>query len=342
MTDKTKTAIKDREALGATEEPSLFFKERPRPRKRFKAALVVSIIAMAWAFWPKGGIEGVAVLKAERIAQLGLTSSGILEAIFFKEGDSVSNGDLLARFRNPDLEKEYAGKKVALDILTHEVTRLQKKKEFLVKEKQRKTLLFENGAIGLVELELTDLDLGQTVEEIAMKEKKRTSQEEELTFLKSRVESLELKAPFSGVLLNDPRQRIGNFLRGGDFILELVDPSSFYLELPVNEKEVDRLSIGNRVGARFHAFPTKTISGKISRLGPKTEEEVEKVFKIRHVIPVEIHLDEIPTAAKYGMRAWVRIKAQKSGIGKAEKIIPDQPIETNQKKPVIEVPLIGK
>jgi multidrug resistance efflux pump len=308
MTDKNKPVISEQEnSAEAVKDPALF-KEPPRVKKRFNLIWPLLMAVCLYMLWPKSGIEGIAVVKADRLAQLGLTSSGILEGVFHKEGDVVNQGDLLAKFRNPDLEKQYAEKKAALEILNHDLTLLKKKKDFQVKEKQRKNLLAENGAIGLVELDIADLALSQIEEEIVIKGKEISSLGGETAFLKQCIDSLELKAPFAGILMNDPQNRVGNFLKAGDFVLELVDPSSFYLQMSIGEKDIERLGVGNQIDARFHAFPNKTYSGKISRLAPKTEDEVEKVFKIRHVIPVKISLDEFPASAKYEMRAGVIIK----------------------------------
>jgi multidrug resistance efflux pump len=292
------------------DEPGLF-EEETKPGKKRKGGRLFWVllgVMVLFYFWPRGSIVGESILKASRLQEVGLTSSGILRELYHKKGDFIQPGELLARFENPELSKNCQEKKLALEILTHDLERLRKKKEFLEKEKSRKTILFENGAVGLVELELAELELTQAGEELAMKEKGIQALEADLVYLKQRVESLELRAPFSGVLLSDSSQRLGNVIREGEFVLELADPASFYLELPIREGEIEKISVGDPAKIRFRAFPWETFSGEVARIGPATREDVEKVFKIKHVVPCEIRLAEIPQSARYGMRATVAVR----------------------------------
>lgn len=295
---------------GIPPEPDLFKKKPERGSRKWTFVVLIAIF-FAVLLFREGNIEAEGVLKAKRFVKLGLTTSGILKELSSKTGDMVRQGDCLARFENPDLLQRLEEKRAALEILGHEKVRLAKRKEFLERGKQRKAILFENGAIGLVHVELLDLKLTQVTEELAMKEKEYESLQAENAYLKGKVESLELKAPFSGVLLSDQNEQIGNFFKEGDFVLELADSESFYLELFIADKDINKVKVGDPVEIRFRCDPRKSYGGTVSRIGPEIQQRTEKVFEIRHVVFCEIALSEIPFQARYGIRAHAKILPKK-------------------------------
>ncbi len=306
MTQKTSS---DTEQESVVEEPSLFKEDPPRKSGGKKFLLFVILVASGlMILFRQDGVKGTAVLKSERFAQIGLINPGVLKELLHRKGDTVQAGEALARFENQDIANQTLGKEASLEILDHERSRLEKKKQYFEKEFERKTILYENGVIAKAALDSAESDLFQVKEEFAMRQKEYETVGSEMGFLKERMASLELKAPFAGVILSDPRERIGNFLKEGEFVIELADPGTFYLEMPVPEKDVQKLKEGNRASIRFCAFPWRSYRGRIIRINPKVKEETEKVFKIKHVVPCEISLDEIPNDAKYGMQAFVEIQ----------------------------------
>ncbi|HOW87311.1 MAG TPA: efflux RND transporter periplasmic adaptor subunit [Candidatus Omnitrophota bacterium] len=315
MSDNETNKKTEKEQNQNTQEPALF-EEKTEGTSKWKTRLflIVLVLGIAFLFWPKGYIKGEGIVQADRFARIGLTSSGILKELLHKKGDIVKKGELLVRFENPELSRKFEERKLNLEILNHDKTRLEKQVEFLAKDKDRKNILFENGVIGRLQSDKAELDYTQAAEELAMRQKEIESVEGEVKFLKERVESLELRAPFDGMLLTDPGITIGNLLKEGDFVLEFADPRSFFLEILISEKEVEKVAQGNAVKARFRAFPWKTYSGEVTSVGPRTTEEVEKVFNVKHVIPCEIKLDEFPSNVKYGMRAWIRISGKRRVI----------------------------
>ena len=319
MSDKQMNEKNDKEQNPNAQEPSLFEEKTAGGGKwKTRVFLFALVAVIGVVFWPKGQIKGEALVQAERFARIGLTSSGILKELVHKKGDVVQKGELLVRFENPELSRKFEERKLALEILNHDKTRLEKQLEFLAKDKDRKNILFENGVIGRLQFEKASLDYEQAEEGLAMRLKEIESAEGEVRFLKERVESLELKAPFDGMLLTDPGITIGNLLKEGDFVLEFVDPKSFFLETLVSEKDVEKVRLGSGVKVRFRAFSWKTYSGEVTQVGPRTTEEVEKVFNVKYVIPCEIKLSELPANVKYGMRAWVKIGGRRSSTPKQQ------------------------
>lgn len=319
MNDKTDAGKPEKKSHHMTsEEPSLFEEKTARGgRWKVTLFLIFLFFALGLLFWPKSYLSGEAIVQAAHFTRMGLTSSGILKELFHKKGDVVQKGELLARFENPELSRKLEERRISLEILNHDKARLVKQVEFLRKDKSRATILFENGATSRTQLDKADLNLMQTEEELSMREKEIESAGGEIRFLKERVESLELRAPFDGMLLTDPGITVGNLLKEGDFVLEFADPKSFFLEILVTENHISKLETGSEAAVNFRAFPWKTYSGEITKIGPRTMEKIEKVFNVQYVIPCEIRLHDIPGNVKYGMRAWVRIGGRRRAVSNA-------------------------
>ena len=96
----------------------------------------------------------------------------------------------------------------------------------------------------------------------------------------------------------------------------MIDPDTFFLEFLIPEEEIKKINEGDDVTARFHTSRSKDYKGHVRRIGAQTIEEIEKVFKVRYVIPVEIQLDQMPRELKYGMHASVQIHYKEKGVFK--------------------------
>jgi len=290
------------------EEPILFEeKAEKRSTGWWRLVYVAGLCAVGFFFWPKGEIRGDAVLQAAKFVKLEVSSPGILKELLYEKGVSVKKGVVIARFENPEITRKLEEKKQSLEIASHDKIRFRNREEFLRKEKERTGILYENGVAGRDTCEKADFELLDAQEELAGKEQEMQSLEGEIRFLKEKIEGLELKAPFDGVLLNDPKDHLGGFFKEGDLVFEMADPESYFLELLVLEKDVKEIKVGNKVTASFYAYPKRQIGGEVVRVAPRTIEQVEKVFKVRRVISCEIRLSNLPPDARYGMLASVRI-----------------------------------
>jgi HlyD family secretion protein len=291
------------------DEPSLFEEKQETQRKRKGRLLFVLIAGITvFIFWPRGQIAGEAVLQADRFAKIGLTSSGILKDLLHERGERVKKGSIIARFENAGLKRQFEEKQLVLEILRIEKDRLTSTVKFFTEEKNRKRILYENGVIGQAEFDGTAQEFNAANQALAAKNKEIESAEGELNYVKSRVGALALKAPFDGVLLTDPSPSIGNSFQEGEFVLEFANPETYFLEVLIPEKEIYRLSPGDTAKAKFNAFPKETYEGEVVRISPRTTDQIEKVFKVKHMVACEIRLNALPSDVKYGMRASVQIK----------------------------------
>lgn len=292
------------------EEPSLFKEPEKRRSKGIGVwALGLFIFGAFYFLNATPQTAGVGTLKAQKYIKLQAAVPGVLKEIMHKKGDLVQAGDTLARFENAELIKNFAVKKKSLEISDEELKGLQQKEAHLKTKNERAAILFENGVIGKSDFEEVTLEYGEIQKKVLLQFKKNEGMKEELVYLETEAGKLDLKAPISGVLLSEPSERISNYFKLGDDVFEIGDPASFYLEMPVRENQIEKIHVGDPASIRFDAMPSKKYSGVIMSIGVKTNQEVEKVFKVKHVVVCEIKLNEEAAGLRYGMQARVTLRS---------------------------------
>ncbi len=105
----------------------------------------------------------------------------------------------------------------------------------------------------------------------------------EVQFERTRVNEAVLTAPLSGVVVTPKvEQKVGTMLNAGDTFCELVDQSDMAVEMSVRETDLPLLRETMPVRIKLNALPTRTLHGKVDRIGAITHEEGgEQFFLVR-------------------------------------------------------------
>lgn len=96
------------------------------------------------------------------------------------------------------------------------------------------------------------------------------SQESALALAREQQEWAVLRAPLSGVV-SALQHRAGDALREGDEVLSIVDLSSAYLRVAVDERDVGRTAPGQEVRIVFDAYPGQVLKGSVWRIVPAVD-----------------------------------------------------------------------
>lgn len=113
---------------------------------------------------------------------------------------------------------------------------------------------------------------------------------------KALVASMEIKAPFNGVVL-EVKVRPGESIAGGAGILVINDPQAVELETEVVEEDLPLMGKGQAASLYFDALPDATLTGQVSRIVP------DSISGDRPLYHVYIKLDNVPDKLAAGMSA---------------------------------------
>ncbi len=291
-------------------DPSLF-QDQPKSGGGFRWTLILIAILAIAGFWyvHSPELETAGQIKSERFVRVGVVVPGILKGLDVKKGDRVKAGDVIAKLENPDLTQQLKSKQIEIEKLNIEKNALIKNQEHAALEFSRFTLVYENKAASKSVVESKELALSQSKDDVEAKQREIDMARSHLDLLKAQIANMEIKAPFSGVILSAQVEMIGNYLKSGEELVQMAEPTTFYLEAGIPERLINRYKVGNKVQVRFEGYPTHIYSGEITGLSLSIHEEVEKVFKIKRMVACHVRLDAMPPEIRYGTQAVLTIKS---------------------------------
>jgi len=193
--------------------------------------------------------------------------NGRVLSIKVKEGDRVSQGQVLATVESTYSSIDLQTATAALEKLKVDQARLQ--------------AALKTG--GVTQAQVDEINLGVK------------NAENQVAQARKRVSDATIKAPISGVI-NRKYIEVGSFVGGGSQLFDIVDVSSLKLKVTANERQVTQLAVGTTVKVTVPAFADEVFTGKVSFIAPKADNSMN--------YPIEIKLDNSKSSKiKAGMFA---------------------------------------
>lgn len=125
--------------------------------------------------------------------------------------------------------------------------------------------------------------------------------ETQLAMAQSRLDSLFIKAPFSGTVTVISAQP-GDIVAPGSQALQIDDLSEMYLDVQISEIDIPLVKLGQGVELVFDAYFETTFNGEVSQIAP-VGQNIQGVVEY----PVRINLLDADERIKPGMTAAVNI-----------------------------------
>jgi RND family efflux transporter MFP subunit len=204
-----------------------------------------------------------------RDANLSPQSAGRIAAINVKEGDKVKAGAILAK-----LDSTEAGLRVESSAANAANTLAQY--ELAKSEYERLAPLAQKGTVTAQQLQRLEgqrnaLKAGADAAKVSQADAART------------VTNTTLRAPFSGVISKVPAE-VGEFATSVPVtvIARLVDLSSVDVRVPVHERELSRIAIGNKVSARFPSMD-QNAEGTVTFISPEIDPKTRSAEVVTRI-----------------------------------------------------------
>ncbi len=234
-------------------------------------------------------------IQSETQVDISAEVSGEIISLPFKEGDHVSQGDLVLKII-PDvyylqLQQQQAGVNVQRrNLESQEVT--LKRYEL---ELNRIKTLYDKGLATQSELDIAQSNVDQTLAQMNTTRAQINQQQAGVNSVRYDISKTTIYAPISGTvttLNNEPGEKVlGTISNQGSMIMTISDLEKMECQVEVSETDVAKVSIGDTARIEIDAFPNKKFVGVVYEIANSAmttaagtqEEVVNFVVKIRIV-----------------------------------------------------------
>ncbi|MFH1339042.1 MAG: efflux RND transporter periplasmic adaptor subunit [Candidatus Omnitrophota bacterium] len=252
-------------------EPSLQETEAPRPSKEKAPAEKTSpekalqkpeiapILVRAFKVKPTAFTDILPVMgtiKGETEIELRFERDGIIQSIYFNEGEKVNKGDIVANLdpKDAQLKLEYTANKLASAKAGYGSS---------VKKLEVHRKLYEAGAIIKSKLEEVELE-----SESAKYDLETIKVEERLA--KNELEKTNFYSPINSVM--GPREEEeGEFVTPQDKVASLLKIENVLVEVGIVERDIHKVKLGQRAKVYVDAYPNIAFEGTVDKIFPIVE-----------------------------------------------------------------------
>jgi len=231
-------------------------------------------------------VFGTGTLESKVVVSVSSKIIGKVAEVLVDQGDSVTNGQTLARLEATDFA----------DSVSVAEAKLGQSKAELAKAKldlDRSRSLLEGRTISQAEFDRTATDM--QVAEARLK-----TAEAELSFTRARLADTQIVSPVVGLVITRNLE-VGSTVVPGSPIFRVADPRQLWVQAMVDERASGKLAVGQPAHIVFRAQPSAPQTGKLARLA----QEADRVTEERQV---DVTAEQLPANFFVGQKADVFIE----------------------------------
>ncbi|MBI4566858.1 MAG: efflux RND transporter periplasmic adaptor subunit [Planctomycetes bacterium] len=210
--------------------------------RRAKGVLAAALVLLLAALLVPVGFDLRQKCAVEPVRQATLSArvGGYLNQVLVREGDAVAAGQLLAVIENRNVERKWRS-------LDAEVTGVSRQ-------------IGEAASQGdPARFRALQTQLGQARARLAEVEKD--------------LAEMRIVAPFEGIVVTpNLDQRQGEYVGPGKPVLEIIDPRELLISVPVEEREVNRVRVGDTLEVRLKAMPAERLLSTVTQITERGEK----------------------------------------------------------------------
>jgi HlyD family secretion protein len=298
--------------------------------KNFFAILLLVLFLMIFVNCSKTGdskIKAPGIVDGD-IITLKAAVTGTLQGQMVTEGEKVTKGQVLAQvdadkienqLKEPDInsrEIDINGEKISkqLKFLESNIQYLRKQVQRFQRLKQKKSIpgeQLETMELKLLEAETSRFDLKKTLEALSVQKEKIRNKREYLQLL---LEDHTLKSPVDGVVV-EKFVSPGETVLPGTAIADILDTSSLYVEIFIEEKEIAGLTLNQEAVIRLDGIDNE-LTGEISCFGKKAEFSPKYIISEKErqslLYRVKVKVKDTAGILKLGMPVTVILEKVKN------------------------------
>lgn len=277
-----------------------------QPPKRIRILIVglVAVTGLAAYFVPRfldnrdNGMLASGTVEATE-AQLGFQAAGRIENVGAHEGDTVKQGQVLARLDTRETEARLAQAKAqiaATEVRLHDAQR----------DLGRSRELLAGGAIGQ-----EAYDKSQLAFKVAQSDNAQARASAQV--IEAVLANMIIHASFDGVVTVRHREP-GEIVAPGVPVVTIMNPDDRWVRIYIPEHHIGAVHLGQKAAITTDTWPDKRYGGEViyvasqAEFTPKNVQTTEERVKLVYAVKVRI-TDDPKFELKSGMPADVRLEA---------------------------------
>jgi HlyD family secretion protein len=235
----------------------------------------------------------VGTVETRRRAELSPEIGGRVRQIFVREGDAVTAGQLLVQLADDDYRA-----RVDLSRRARDSARATEREACLARDQAERDLAryLQLREDDIVSQELLDQMLNRHATSVARceamgAEVHRT--EAAQTLAEVNLSKTRLMAPFAGVV-TEVSAEIGEWITPSPPgvpippIIEVLDPDSIYVEIPLDEADLGKVREGLPVRISLDAYPDRSFMARVTRVARIVRDEIDQ----NRTFDIDVELDD--------------------------------------------------
>jgi RND family efflux transporter MFP subunit len=236
---------------------------------------------------PASGLSASGYVVARRKATVAAEITGKVVEVFVDEGNSVTEGQVVARLDSVLAQKDFELAQSRVDAADAAAGAIKADLQDAERILSRTQSLSKNNYATEADLTKAQARVGVLGAQLRQAEVQAETARIDAKRAASVLDKHAIKAPFSGVVVDraaQPGEMISPLSAGGGFtrtgICTIVDMDSIEIEVDVNEAFIGRVSAGQGVNAVLDAYPDWTIPASVIAIVPTANRDKATV-KVR-------------------------------------------------------------
>ena len=239
-------------------------------------------------------ISSTGKVEPVKTVEVKSKASGEIIQLQYEEGDYVKQGDLLCKIDPEQVQFEY--NKTVADLAVAKASMQTTEREV-----NRQKELFEKDMVSEAEMETTQLSLEQARASLVRAEAAAAD-------AKKRLDDTVVRSPISGLIIQLGVEK-GNIISsgtssvsGGTSLMQVAQVDSVYIVAQVDETDIGKVELGQKVEVEADAFPDETFRGEVLKIAPMAQVQQNVT-----IFEVTTKVDNAERKLKSGMNANIEI-----------------------------------
>jgi HlyD family secretion protein len=243
-------------------------------------------------------VSAIGNIRPHEQRNLGFRTGGQVAEVLVEQGESIEEGEVLARLDTTELEFAVAQAEATVSAQEARLRQLENP----VRESDIRAAEAAQAQVVAAESALEELDAGPSADELAAARATLRQAQVGLEQALYHLDGAELVAPFDG-LVATVHARNGEMITGMQPMVTVVNLTPLRIQVEVDEVDVGQVRVGNPVSIVVDSLPDAQLSGRVAEISP-----VPTVTQGVVTYPVRISLERenIPEL-RVGMTANVEI-----------------------------------